>query len=54
MSGQVRAEREGPIGWLVFDHLPDAWTFAGGALVIAGGLYALWREQLQKGKSGAR
>ena len=42
------------IGWLVFDHLPDAWTFAGGALVIAGGLYALWREQLQKGKSGAR
>lgn len=37
------------IGWIVFDHLPDAWTFAGGGLVIAGGLYALWRERLRKG-----
>ncbi len=36
------------IGWIVFDHLPDAWTFAGGAMVILGGLYALWRERLQK------
>lgn len=36
------------IGWIVFDHLPDAWTFAGGGLVIAGGLYALWRERLRK------
>ena len=36
------------IGWIVFDHLPDAWTFAGGGLVIVGGLYALWRERLQK------
>jgi len=35
------------IGWIVFDHLPDGWTFAGGALVIVGGLYALWRERLQ-------
>ena len=38
------------IGWIVFDHLPDAWTFAGGGLVIAGGLYALWRERLRKGE----
>jgi drug/metabolite transporter (DMT)-like permease len=33
------------IGWLVFDHLPDAWTIAGGGLVVAGGLYAVWRER---------
>lgn len=37
------------VGWIVFDHLPDALTFAGGGLVIAGGLYALWRERLRKG-----
>ena len=41
------------IGWIVFDHLPDAWTFAGGALVIAGGLYAFWRERLRKGERQA-
>lgn len=40
------------VGWLVFDHLPDAWTFTGGALVISGGLYALWRERVRKGESG--
>ncbi len=37
------------IGWIVFDHLPDALTFAGGGLVIGGGLYALWRERRRKG-----
>ncbi len=35
------------VGWLVFDHIPDEWTFAGGAMVIAGGLYALWRERVR-------
>ena len=35
------------VGWLVFDHIPDAWTFAGGGLVITGGLYALWRERVR-------
>ncbi len=39
------------IGWIVFDHVPDAWTFAGGGLVISGGLYALWRERLRKGEA---
>ncbi|MCA8928879.1 MAG: DMT family transporter [Alphaproteobacteria bacterium] len=38
------------VGWLVFDHLPDAMTFAGGGLVIVGGLYALWRERLRRGE----
>ena len=36
------------VGWIVFDHLPDAWTFAGGGLVIIGGLYALWRERVRR------
>mgnify|MGYP006253395825 CR=1 FL=1 len=35
------------VGWVVFDHLPDFWTFAGAGLVIVGGLYALWRERLR-------
>ncbi|MFN4090392.1 MAG: DMT family transporter, partial [Alphaproteobacteria bacterium] len=26
------------MGWLVWGHLPDGWTIAGGALVVAGGL----------------
>jgi drug/metabolite transporter (DMT)-like permease len=32
------------LGWLVFDHAPDAATFAGAALIILGGLW-LWRAQ---------
>jgi drug/metabolite transporter (DMT)-like permease len=35
------------VGWMVFGYLPDLWTFVGGGLVIAGGLYALWRERRQ-------
>lgn len=34
------------LGWLVFAHVPDVWTFAGGGVVIASGLYALWRERV--------
>jgi drug/metabolite transporter (DMT)-like permease len=33
------------MGYLVWDHVPDRWTVAGCLLVIAGGLYALWRER---------
>ncbi|MCI8211175.1 hypothetical protein AUC61_16735 [Pseudomonas sp. S25] len=29
------------IGVFVFGEVPDAWTIAGGLLVIAGGLYAI-------------
>jgi drug/metabolite transporter (DMT)-like permease len=32
------------LGWLVFDHAPDAATFAGAALIMLGGLW-LWRAQ---------
>jgi drug/metabolite transporter (DMT)-like permease len=31
-------------GYLIFGDLPDTWTIAGGAVVIASGLYMLYRE----------
>lgn len=36
------------IGYLVFDDLPDPWTILGGALVVGGGLYTLYRESLRR------
>ncbi len=35
-------------GYLVFADLPDPWTVLGGALVIGGGLYALYRESRRR------
>lgn len=32
-------------GWLVFGNLPGAAVLGGGAIVVASGLYLLWREQ---------
>jgi drug/metabolite transporter (DMT)-like permease len=32
-------------GWLVFSDVPDVWTLAGAAVVIAAGLYLLTRER---------
>lgn len=34
------------LGWIVFDHIPDQWTMIGGGVVIASGLYALWRARI--------
>ncbi|MEW9805503.1 DMT family transporter [Mesorhizobium marinum] len=31
-------------GWLVFDQLPDIWTVAGAAIIVASGLYIVHRE----------
>ncbi len=36
------------MGWLAFGDVPDVWTFVGGAIVIASGLYALRRERVAK------
>jgi drug/metabolite transporter (DMT)-like permease len=36
-------------GYLVFAHTPTAWTLAGSAIVIASGLYVLYRERKVKG-----
>jgi drug/metabolite transporter (DMT)-like permease len=33
------------LGWTVFGDIPDRWTILGGCMVIASGLYALWRER---------
>ena len=32
------------LGWLVFDQLPDRWTLAGAAIIVASGLYIIHRE----------
>jgi drug/metabolite transporter (DMT)-like permease len=34
-------------GFAVFGHLPDGWTLAGATIIIASGLYLLWRERVR-------
>lgn len=34
----------GFIGWLVWNELPDTWTYAGGLVIMASGLYICFRE----------
>jgi drug/metabolite transporter (DMT)-like permease len=34
-------------GWVVFGQVPDVWTLAGAVVIIASGLYVLWREQVR-------
>jgi drug/metabolite transporter (DMT)-like permease len=38
------------LGYLVFDHVPTAWTMAGAAVVVSSGLYLLHRER-KRGQS---
>ena len=33
------------LGWFVFGHLPDALKWLGIAIIIASGLYVIWRER---------
>jgi len=33
-------------GWLVFDQLPDGWTWLGATIIVATGIYTLHRERL--------
>jgi drug/metabolite transporter (DMT)-like permease len=35
------------LGFLVFGQVPTGWTMAGAAIVIASGLYLLYRERVQ-------
>ena len=39
-------------GWLVFDQIPDLWTWIGAAIIVATGLYIMHREHrlMQSGK----
>ena len=32
-------------GWVLFGSLPDGWTLLGAAIVVATGIYTLWRER---------
>ena len=34
------------LGFLVFGDAPDAFTLTGAAIIVAAGLYILWREQI--------
>lgn len=34
-------------GYLMFGDVPDRWTFVGGGVVIASGLYVLHRERIR-------
>jgi S-adenosylmethionine uptake transporter len=33
------------LGLLVFGELPDVWTLLGASIVIAAGLFTLWRDR---------
>ena len=33
-------------GWLVFDQLPDLWTWVGATIIVVTGLYTLRREYI--------
>ena len=37
------------LGYLVFSNVPNHWTLAGAAIVVASGLYLLYREQKVRG-----
>jgi drug/metabolite transporter (DMT)-like permease len=40
-------------GWLMFAELPDVYTVAGAAIIVAAGLYIYWREQAAARKAPA-
>lgn len=42
------------LGWLVFGTLPDGLTLFGAGLVVASGIFTLWRERKVKGAPPAR
>ena len=35
-------------GWLMFGTLPEGWTWVGAGLVVASGLFTLWRERVRQ------
>jgi len=39
------------LGFLVFGQLPNRWTLTGAAIVVASGLYLLYRERKVKGEA---
>lgn len=41
------------LGYFVFGQLPDRWTFVGATIVIASGLYLLYRERVRQVPEGS-
>jgi drug/metabolite transporter (DMT)-like permease len=41
------------LGYLIFGDWPDTWTLVGCTVVVASGLYLLYREQARKREAGA-
>lgn len=42
------------LGWIIFGTLPDAMTLAGGGIVVATGIFTLWRERSVRRRGTAR
>ena len=42
------------IGWLVFDALPDFWTWVGSGIVVASGVYIFVRERQRARQANAK
>lgn len=40
------------VGYLVFREVPDVWMISGSVLIVAGGLYALYRERVRQRQPG--
>ncbi|MEO1549800.1 MAG: DMT family transporter [Pseudomonadota bacterium] len=36
------------LGLVVFDERPDVWTLIGAALIVASGMYAMWRDRVRR------
>ncbi len=49
LFGYTRIVWSSSLGFLVFSDLPDLWTLAGGAIIIASGIYILHRERVRGG-----
>ena len=41
------------VGYVVFGDLPDLWTVAGALVIVASGLYTIYREHARKGRRNA-
>jgi drug/metabolite transporter (DMT)-like permease len=39
------------LGWLLWNEVPEVWTYAGAAVIIASGIYIVFRETMKRGGS---
>lgn len=44
----------GAIGYVVWHHVPTSWVIAGAMIVVASGLYILWRETVRRAPTAPR